>query len=410
MPTPRELTAEILDRCRTLGFAAAGVCAVEPSRYAAEVRAWLSDGKHGSMDFMEEFVDQRLDPARVLEGGRWMIMVADLYTPRDRSEDAPLPERHARLARYARGRDYHEVIKRRLHRLSDELRGTYAGSEFRSFTDTAPVTEREHAARAGLGWIAKNTMLIHPRLGSYFVIGGVLTTMELEQPQDQRVSADHCGTCTRCIDACPTRAITPYKVDGSRCISYLTIEHRGEIEPGFFGPMGKWLYGCDICQEVCPHNSTRSPEIQGIGDDPAPPVRKEGGWGTEGVGKGEAGGTPAPLDRVDGLRQDRAGVGTKAKRHPDYTPRWDSLDVLNVLNWDEEGRRAAFTTSAMKRATLEMMKRNALIVAANVLRENPDTPAARALESRVRQASEDPSEPELVRRTAREVLRSLHPA
>jgi len=359
------------------------------------------------MAFMEEFVEQRVNAAAILDGARWMVMVGDLYTPRRRSRDEPLHERHGRIARYARGRDYHDVIKRRLHALSDDLREKYSGSEFRSFADTAPVMEREHAARSGLGWIAKNTMLIHPRLGSYFVIGGVLTTLELEEPADQRESPDHCGTCTRCIDACPTGAITPYKVDGSRCISYLTIEQRGEIASEFFAPMGKWLYGCDVCQEVCPHNSPRTLEIEGVGDESAPLARREGGWGTEGVDRFESGGFPTPPEQTGVWKRRLAAAERSVRRNPDYTPRWDSLDVLNILNWDEDGRRAAFTTSAMKRATLDMMKRNALIVAANVLRESPDTPAARALESRVHQASEDPSEPELVRRTAREVLRTL---
>jgi len=395
-------TREVLRRCRELGFAGCGVCPAAPARRSAEFRTWLAQGAHGSMAFMEEFVEQRLDPAAMLDGARWMVMVADLYTPRDRAGDGPLPEGHAGIARYARGRDYHEVIKRRLHRLSDKLRAEFPGSEFRSFTDTAPVMEREHAARAGLGWVAKNTMLIHPRLGSYFVIGGVLTTLELEAPEDRRKVADHCGTCTRCIDACPTGAITPYKVDGSRCISYLTIEQRGEIAPEFFEPMGRWLYGCDVCQEVCPHNSARGASMDPGADDRAAPARRPGGWGN------------VPGATSEGTRPERGEgwsaaelVGARAERNPDYTPRTSSLDILSVLNWNEADRRSAFTTSAMKRASLEMMKRNALIAAGNAVRENPNSPAARALESRVRRALEDPSEPELVRRTAREVLLNL---
>ncbi len=356
------------------------------------------------MSYMAERVAERLDPARILPGARRAIMVADLYTPRDRGVDSPLAPGHGRIARYARGRDYHGVIKRRLHRLSDELRAAFPGCEFRSFTDTAPVMERELAARAGLGWVAKNTLLIHPRLGSYFVIGGVLTTMELEAPPEQREVPDHCGTCTRCIDACPTGAITPYRVDGSRCISYLTIERQGEIPPEFFAPIGSWLYGCDICQEVCPHNSARGPLIDPVEDDAAPPARRPGGWGLEPDAASEA-----PAARNSGENAVPPTAESAPLRNPEYTPRLSSLDTAQVLGWDEDARRAAFTTSAMKRASLEMMKRNALIVAGNAIREDPGSQAARALESRVRHAMEDPTEPELVRRTAREVLLSLGP-
>src|SRR5262249_20142541 len=139
----------------------------------------------------------------------------------------------------------------------DSLRERFPAEQFRAFVDTAPVMEREHAARAGLGWIGKHTLIIHPRLGSYMLLGGVLTTMDIPAPAAQRRVTDHCGTCTRCIDACPTAAITPYSVDATRCISYLTIEHRGEIDPALHEGIGDWLFGCDVCQEVCPHNGGR---------------------------------------------------------------------------------------------------------------------------------------------------------
>jgi len=256
-----------------------------------------------------------------------------------------------KIARYARGRDYHDVIKKRLHALCDRLREEFPGEEFRAFVDTAPVLEREYAARAGLGWVGKHTLLIHPRVGSYLLLGGVLTTMELAE--NEEAVADHCGTCTRCIDACPTNAITPYSVDATRCISYLTIERREAIAEEFHGPIGDWMFGCDVCQEVCPHNSAR-------------------GEGWEG-----------------------------ARVLAEYSPRRAGFDVMEVLGWTEEDRRGAFSGSSMKRATLAMMKRNAIIVAGNVAGRDP-----RVLQL-LAQVVADTGEPEMVRGTARAVLARL---
>lgn len=310
--SPSAQTAgEIIDRCRGLGFALAGIADASPTRYAEELREWLGQGRHGSMSYLAEQLAARLDPTRVLPGARSVIMVADLYAPRG-DKDPPLPPGHGRIARYARGRDYHTIIKKRLHRLCDDLRARHPGAEFRAFTDSAPVLEREYAARAGLGWTGKHTLNIHPRLGSYMLLGGVLTTLDLAPGEP---ITDHCGTCTRCIDACPTHAISPYSVDASRCIAYLTIERRAPIDPSLQPAIGEWLFGCDICQDVCPHNSARPS-------------------------------APDPL-------------------LPDYTPRRTSLDLLDVLDWSEDDRRRAFESSALKRATLAMMKRNAVIVAAN---------------------------------------------
>jgi epoxyqueuosine reductase len=257
------------------------------------------------------------------------------------------------VARYAQGRNYHWVIKNRLHDLSDQLRLEYSGAKFRTFVDTVPVLERELAELAGIGWQAKNTMVINARLGSWLLLGGVATTLELEPPAEQTRSPDHCGTCTRCIDACPTKAITPYSVDGSRCISYLTIEHREVIDPAFHEAMGEWVYGCDVCQEVCPHNSPREGEI--------------------------------------------------AARNPAYESRHPTLELLDILGWTRESRREAFTSTAMKRANLAMMKRNALIAAGNVLARGGDA----GLLARLEVLARDPAEEEMVRRTAREVLAGL---
>lgn len=314
---PKELGSAIIDQCKQLGFARAGIAPVERSQWVNEFEGWLAAGKHGSMGYMAKYQDVRADPGFFLEGACSLVLVADIYHGRESGEDAPLKPGHGRIARYARGGDYHKIIKKRLHGLCDQLRERFAGEEFRAFTDTAPVLEREHAARAGLGWIGKHTLLIEPTLGSYLLLGGFATTLKLTAPDDQEQVTDHCGTCTACIDACPTDAITPHSVDARRCISYLTIERREAIDAEFFEPIGDRLFGCDICQEVCPHNSFKP--------------------------------------------------GRESAVSAAYAPRRDSFDLLEVLGWTQEDRREAFTSSSMKRATLAMMRRNAAIVAGNVL-------------------------------------------
>ncbi|USN98375.1 MAG: tRNA epoxyqueuosine(34) reductase QueG [Phycisphaeraceae bacterium] len=291
------------------------MCDVTPSERGNELRAWLDTGRHGSMAWLAEHVDLRTDPARLLEGARSIVMVADLYATRAASGADDVPPGHGRIARYARGDDYHRTMKKRLHAVCDALRLNHPHAGFRAFVDTAPVPERELAARAGLGWIGKHTLLIHPRLGSWLLLGGFLTTLELEPIRD--AITDHCGSCTRCLDACPTDAITPYSVDSRRCISYLTIERREPIDPVFHAAIGDWLFGCDICQEVCPHNSPRD------ADDSQHPVA------------------------------------------PRYGNRRGSFDLLDVLGWDADARAAALRGTAMKRATLEMWRRNAEIVRGN---------------------------------------------
>ena len=348
----------MVDAARDAGFAAAGVCAAEPTRWGDALRAWLDAGKHGSMGYLAEHLDVRLDPAELLDGARGVLMVADLYASRADNVDGPLESGHGRIARYARGADYHKIIKKRLHKLCDALAERWPEARFRAFVDTAQVLEREFAARCGMGWTGKHTLLIHPKLGSYTLLGGVVTTMELAPPDEQESVADHCGTCTRCIDACPTDAITPYSVDARRCISYLTIERREAIDERYFGAIGEWLYGCDICQQVCPHNSER----------------------------------------------DAAWLGEVGTTVPEaYTPRRDAFDLLDVLGWDEDARREAFTGSAMKRATLAMMKRNAVIVAGNALASAENS----ALHARIEAIALDEAEDEMVRQTARRVLDRL---
>lgn len=338
----------MLERCRELGFALAGVARVGPMVHGGEMRAWLAAGKHGSMSYLAEHADLKADPSRLLEGASCAIMVADLYATR---QDAPddAPDAHGRVARYARGKDYHTVMKKRLHALCDDMAQRWPEARSRAFVDTAPVHERELALGAGLGWIGKHTLLIHPKLGSWMLLGGVLTTLELEV--NERAEADHCGTCTRCIEACPTDAITPYSVDATRCISYLTIEQREAIDVSLERGVGEWIFGCDVCQEVCPHNSPRSSEVGRANDAYA----------------GERG----------------------------------SFDLLGVLRWDEDSRRAAFAGSAMKRAKLGMMKRNAVIAAGNAIeRLGREHTTSRALRSALLALAEDAEEEASLRKLA----------
>jgi len=309
----------VLRRCRELGFALAGVCGARPSDYEGQLRAWLEAGKHGEMAYLARNLDVRLDPAKMVPGAKSIICVADRYegiTSRGRHVKTSKPGM-GRIARYARGEDYHTVMRKRLTTLCRELGEEFPGEMFRACVDTAPVLEREHAQRAGLGAVGKHTLLIAPGIGSWLLLGEIITTLAIEPSTNPPgIPDDPCGSCTRCIDACPTQAISPWSVDASRCISYLTIEHRGPIDEKFHEAMGDWIFGCDVCQEVCPHNQ---------------PTARKG-----------------------------AAAG-----HPAYEARREGFDLLKVLEWDEEARRQAFAKSAMKRATLSMMQRNAKIAARN---------------------------------------------
>jgi epoxyqueuosine reductase len=336
-----------------LGFALSGVAAAERTAYEGELRAWLAAGRHGEMAYLARNVDARLDPTVLVPGARSVICVADRY--HDGGADAPGGAGEAprgRIARYARGDDYHRVMKKRLHRLADELRAALPGETFRVCVDTAPLLERELAGRAGLGAVGKHTLLIAPGSGSWLLLGAIVTTARLA-PTETSLT-DPCGACTRCLDACPTGAITPWSVDATRCLSYLTIEHRTAIDPGFHEAAGDWIFGCDVCQEVCPHNQ--------------------------------------PTARRRGLRA-----------HEAYAPRHGGFDLLEVLGWDEARRRDAFTRSALKRATLAMMKRNALVAAGHAL-ALADRPALRR---RVEAVAADPAEDAMVRATARAVVTRL---
>jgi epoxyqueuosine reductase len=234
-------------RALELGFDRVAIGPAAPPEHGAELEAWLDAGYAGTMGYLERGRADRLDPARLLPGCRSVVAVAVSYNG-ETADDSWRP-----VSRYARGRDYHDVMRPRLVALGEFI-GAAAGGNVtsRAAVDSSAVLERDLAARAGLGWVGKNTNLLTPSLGSYFFIGVVLTTAPL--PFDER-EPDRCGTCTACLDACPTRAfVGPYILDARRCISYLTIEHRGDIAGPLAEQVGEWVFGCDVCQDVCPWN------------------------------------------------------------------------------------------------------------------------------------------------------------
>lgn len=227
---------------------------------AMRLQEWLDRGYHGTMHWMANHFDKRVDPTQLVPGAKSVICLASNYYPERNQthEDAP------KVARYAYGQDYHRVLKVQLKSLLESIRQHCGPVHGRCFVDSAPVLERDWAQRAGLGWVGKNTLLIHPRIGSYFFLAELIIDLELEPDEPIR---DHCGTCRKCIDACPTGAIGSegYVLDAGKCISYLTIELKEEAIPDSFqSQMENWVFGCDICQEVCPWNRFSRPH-----DEPA---------------------------------------------------------------------------------------------------------------------------------------------
>lgn len=339
---PQTLTLWIQKEAREAGFELCGVADAQRAPRADYVREWLSTGQGGSMAYLQRNFEKRVDPSKLLDGANSIIWVGLSYHPvpsPDPPDRAGLPKSNAegsesaaalsraqpaasdgqnplgRVARYAWGQDYHLVLKEKLYPLAERLRlRTGPATRSKVCVDTTPLLEREFAALAGLGWVGKNTMVIHPQLGSYFFLGAIVTTARLArtEPMD-----DHCGSCTLCLDACPTAAFpAPYQMDARRCISYLTIERREPMDPSLAPAIGDWIFGCDICQEVCPFNRK------------APPSRE-----------------PAFVE------------GSLAKQ----------LDAGEVERWSPEEYGERTRGRALSRATLDMFQRNAKIVQRNAL-------------------------------------------
>jgi len=240
---------EVKARAADLGFIACGITDLQPSAYAEELEEWLRRGYGGTMRYLNRQAAKRRDPRKVDPAARRVVVVLDNYYYSEHSTGA---EGATKVARYASSRDYHLVTLNRINGLADFLIG-HGAKAARPYVDTGPVPERELAQRAGLGWIGKNTMLLRPGVGSWFFIGTVFTDLPLQI--DSPFVSDHCGSCTRCLDACPTSAfVEPHLLDATKCISYLTIEWKKELPAELAGRFDGWAFGCDICNEVCPWN------------------------------------------------------------------------------------------------------------------------------------------------------------
>ena len=298
------------------GFDRAGVASLEPrAGTGASFLRRLERGLFASMSWLGRRTGRRVVPASLLDGARSALCVALHYHPLE-GEPEPVGDLWPRVARYARGDDYHDVMERRLRALSARIREAFPGAGARLYVDTGPVLERALAARAGLGAVAKNTQLLD-RGGSWFLLGELFLTLDLEPGEP--VAEDLCGDCRRCLDACPTGALpAPYVLDAERCISYWTIEHRGDIPEDARSRMGDWVFGCDVCQEVCPWNRRRA----------APAGRGRGGF-----------------------------FGLPAKRA--------ELDLTALLAISEDDYRGRFRRSPMKRAGRSGLRRNAAVAMGN---------------------------------------------
>lgn len=306
-----ELTRSLKAKALSLGFHKVAIAEAAPlARDRAALAAWLSGNRHATMAWMARDPDKRSDPERLLPGCKSVVALAINYGPEDGGD---APERTGRVARYARGRDYHKTLGRKLKDLAAWLTAE-SGLPSRTFVDTGPVLERAWAERAGLGWIGKNANLLTRDLGSWILLGEVLTAAELTS--DAGPHQDFCGTCTACLDACPTHAIeAPGVVDSNACISYWTIEHRGPIPEPRRPGIGDWIFGCDVCQEVCPWNVSFAKPAR---DDPF-------------------------------------------SRRPDL----DGLDPAEILGLSESAFRARFSGTSLMRARWDGMRRNACIVLGN---------------------------------------------
>ena len=251
-------TERVKRKALDLGSQAVGVSRVTSDRpEAARLSEWLSREYHGEMTWMARTAAKRKNPALLLPGVRATVSVGMNYYTEDRPDDAP---GHGRIARYARGQDYHRILGGRLESLASFLATETPDSRSRAYVDTGAVMEKAWAQRAGLGWIGKHSNLVSGRYGSWLLLGEVLTTADLDPDEP---GADLCGTCTLCIKACPTGAITePYVVDARRCLSYLTIEQRGEIPEDFQKALGNRIFGCDDCLDVCPYNHRATPTAE----------------------------------------------------------------------------------------------------------------------------------------------------
>jgi len=253
--TLSDKTNWIKEKALELGFLSVGASKADfLAQEADRLKEWLGLKYHGKMAYMENHFDKRVDPRKLVENAKSVICFTYNYYTEQKQLDPTAPK----ISSYAFGRDYHKVIKQKLKLLSQAITEMFGNFEGRYFVDSAPVLERDWAKKSGLGWIGKNTLLINPKKGSFFFLAEMIVDFELDY--DEEIS-DYCGTCTKCIDACPTDAILGdgFVLDSKRCISYLTIELKEALPKSFKGKMDNWMYGCDICQDVCPWNRFSKP-------------------------------------------------------------------------------------------------------------------------------------------------------
>jgi epoxyqueuosine reductase len=253
-----QLSQSIKSKAEELGFL---LCAVAKAQFMDEeaklLDQWLNLNYYGDMSYMANHFDKRVDPTRLVPGAKSVISLAYSYYNPDEQKDESAPK----ISMYAFGRDYHKVVRKKMTKLFDYIQTITGEVSGRVFVDSAPVLERDWARRSGNGWVGKNTMLIHPKKGSYFFLGEIILDLDLDYDAPIK---DYCGTCTKCIDACPTDAISPqgYFMDGSKCISYLTIELKSSLPESYKSKMEGWMFGCDICQQVCPWNRFSTPHTE----------------------------------------------------------------------------------------------------------------------------------------------------
>ena len=324
-PDPRTLSILLKAWALEAGFDRAGVAALAPAETGEAFLRWLARGDQAGMAYLERRLQARLQPATVLPEARSVLCVALQYSPLVAEEEVE-GDLWPRVARYARGRDYHDVMGERLAALARRVEAEIPGTGTKVYVDTGPVLERELAARAGLGAVGKNTNLLHPEAGSWFLLGELFLTLDLDPDQPL---ADLCGSCTRCLEACPTGALpAPYRLDSNRCISYWTIEHRGALPAAVRPEVREWVLGCDICQEVCPWNAA-----------------------------------PAAADHPE--------LGLPAQRA--------ALDLAGLLSLSRDAYVERFRGSPMKRPRLSGLKRNAAVAMGNRGDGRYVAPLARAL-------------------------------
>ncbi|MBI4430436.1 MAG: tRNA epoxyqueuosine(34) reductase QueG [Candidatus Omnitrophica bacterium] len=257
----KEISRQIKDLALSSGFDAVGICSADPlEEERSRLLDWLNRGFAGSMSYLKRDTEKRLDPRQILPSAKSVIVLAlNYFSDLDKQEEK---ERFGRVAKYARGRDYHKILERRLQTFAEKLRSRISiPFQTKYYVDTGPVMERPLAKRAGIGFTGKHTLTITRQFGSWIFLSEIITDLDLEPDKPNRRD---CGSCTKCVEACPTGAIfNDYRLDATKCISYLTIENRGPIDPGLREKIGGWIFGCDICQDICPLNHHAKPANEG---------------------------------------------------------------------------------------------------------------------------------------------------